>query len=67
MQNMQSNERKVGSNSMSETNKSREGRMPKVWEALITLLALIALLAVGIIFFEALFMYRCSAACASQP
>ena len=38
---------------MSETNKSREGRMPKVWEALITLGLLIALLAVGIIIFEA--------------
>lgn len=53
MQNMQSNERKVGSNSMSETNKYRDGRMPKVWEALITLVALIALLAVGIIIFGA--------------
>lgn len=38
---------------MSETNKSRDGRMPKVWEALITLVALIALLAVGIIIFGA--------------
>lgn len=38
---------------MSEAKKSREPRMPKVWEALITLGLLIAVLAVGIVIYGA--------------
>lgn len=38
---------------MSEAKKSREPRMPKVWEALITLVLLVVVLAVGIIIYEA--------------
>ena len=38
---------------MSEAKKSREPRMPKVWEALITLVALVAILAVGIVIYGA--------------
>lgn len=38
---------------MSEAKKSREPRMPKVWEALITLVLLIAILAIGIVIYEA--------------
>ena len=38
---------------MSEAKKSREPRMPKVWEALITLVALVAVLAVGIVIYGA--------------
>lgn len=37
---------------MSEEKKTGSGRMPKLWEALITLVVLIAVLAVGIIVFE---------------
>lgn len=38
---------------MSEAKKSREPRMPKVWEALITLVLLVAVLAVGIVIYGA--------------
>ena len=38
---------------MSEAKKTREPRMPKIYEALISLLLLVIVLAVGIIFFEA--------------
>ena len=38
---------------MSEAKKSREPRMPKVWEALITLVELVAILAVGIVIYGA--------------
>lgn len=38
---------------MSEAKKSREPRMPKVWEALITLVVLVAILAVGIVIYGA--------------
>lgn len=38
---------------MSEAKKSRELRMPKVWEALITLVLLVAVLAVGIVIYGA--------------
>ena len=38
---------------MSEAKKSREPRMPKLWEALITLLILVAVLSIGIVIFGA--------------
>ena len=38
---------------MSEAKKSREPRMPKVWEALITLVLLVAVLAIGIVIYGA--------------
>ena len=52
---------------MSEAKKSREPRMPKLWEALITLLILIVVLSVGIVIFEAsvhvpMFVGVCAAA-----
>lgn len=52
---------------MSEAKKSREPRMPKLWEALITLLILIVVLSVGIVIFGAsvhvpMFVGVCAAA-----
>ena len=52
---------------MSEAKKSREPRMPKLWEALITLLILVAVLSIGIVIFGAsvhvpMFVGVCAAA-----